>query len=107
MAMPLLAENFNARVGSPPDPRVTDVGDSIPPQLQNTDSTVNNSWPQAYAAVCRQCNHFSALAEPWQTPCIAYFQALQITMASRLDHTLWTQTSSLFHSALQCGANQA
>ncbi|DBA81924.1 TPA: hypothetical protein ACH3X1_007637 [Trebouxia sp. C0004] len=37
----VLAGDFNARVGSLPDPWVADVGDSIPPQLQNSDNTVN------------------------------------------------------------------
>ena len=37
----MLAGGFNARVGSLHDPWVTDVGDSIPPQLQNTESTIN------------------------------------------------------------------
>ncbi|DBB05592.1 TPA: hypothetical protein ACH3X1_012536 [Trebouxia sp. C0004] len=77
----ILAGDFNARVGSLPDPWVADVGTGIPPQLQSTDSCRTPTC----AAVCRQCDESLHWQDLGRHPCTAYFQG---SHKHSLDHVL-------------------
>ena len=71
----LLAGDFNARGGGLPDPWMTDVGDSILPQLQNTASIINTHG----CKLMRLRADSAMIPLHWQNldrhPCTAYFQA--------------------------------
>ena len=99
----LLAGAFNARVGSlfEPWPWVLDVGDSIPPQLQNIDSTINAHGLK----LMRLCGDSAMILYTGRTladtPAQPTFKARTNTMASHLDHIL--VDPDLFSSIEHCG----
>ena len=97
----VLAGDFNARVGSLPDPWVTDVGDSIPPQLQNTDSTINAHGRKLMRLCADSAMILCTGRTLADTPAQPTFKARTNTMASRLDHIL--VDPDLFSSIQHCG----
>ena len=96
-----LAGDFNARVGSLPDPWVTDVGNSIPPQLQNTDSTINAHGRKLMRLCADSAMLLCTGRTLADTPAQPTFKARTNTMASRLDHIL--VDPDLFSSIQHCG----
>ncbi len=84
----MLAGDFNARVGSLPDPWVADMGDSIPPQLQNTDSTVNAHGRKLMRLCADSAMILCTGRTLADTPAQPTFKARTNTVASRLDHVL-------------------
>ncbi|DBB15210.1 TPA: hypothetical protein ACH3X3_004214 [Trebouxia sp. C0006] len=84
----VLAGDFNARVGSLPDPWVADMGDSIPPQLQNTDSTVNAHGRKLMRLCADSAMILCTGRTLADTPAQPTFKARTNTVASRLDHVL-------------------
>ena len=101
----VLAGDFNARVGSLPDPWVTDVGDSIPPQLQNTDSTIKAHGCKLMRLFADSAMILCTSRTLADTPTQPTFKARTNTMASRLDHIL--VDPDFFSSIQRCGAKQA
>jgi len=94
----VLAGDFNARVGSLPDPWVADVGDGIPPQLQNTDGTVNTHGRK----LMRLCADSTVILCTGRTLADTPAQPTRTnTVASRLDHVL--VDPDLFSSIQYCG----
>ncbi len=97
----VLAGDFNARVGSLPDPWVADMGDSIPPQVQNADSTVN-AHGRKLVRLCADSAMILCTGRTLaDTPAQPTFKARTNTVASRLDHVL--VDPDLFSSIQYCG----
>ena len=96
----LLAGDFNARVGNLPDPWVTDVGHGVPPQLLNTDNTINSHGRK----LVRLCEDSAMILCTGRTlgdlPALPSFKARTNTVASRLDHVL--VDPDLFSSIQSC-----
>ena len=97
----VLAGDFNARVDSLPDPWVTDVGDSIPSQLRNTDSTINAHGRKLMRLCADSAMILCTGRTLADTPAQPTFKARTNTMASRLDHIL--VDPDLFSSIQHCG----
>ncbi len=97
----VLAGDFNARVGSLPDPWVADVGDSIPPQVQNTDSTINAHGRKLVRLCLDSAMVLCTGRTLADTPAQPTFKARTNTVASRLDHVL--VDPDLFSSIQYCG----
>ena len=97
----VLAGDFNARVGSLPDPWVADMGDSIPPQLQNTDSTVNTHGRKLMRLCADSAMILCTGRTLADTPAQPTFKARTNTVASRLDHVL--VDPGLFSFIQYCG----
>ena len=97
----MLAGDFNARVGSLPDPWVTDVGDGIPPQLQNTDITINVHGRKLMRLCANSAMILCTGRTLADTPAQPTFKARTNTVASRLDHVL--VDPDLFSSIQHCG----
>ncbi|DBA77818.1 TPA: hypothetical protein ACH3X1_009175 [Trebouxia sp. C0004] len=90
-----------ARVGSLPDPWVADVGDSIPPQLQNTDNTINAHGRKLVRLCADSAMVLCTGRTLADTPAQPTFKARTNTMASCLDHVL--VDPGLFSSIQYCG----
>ena len=96
----MLVGDFNAKVGSLPDPWVADVGDGIPPQPQNTDSTVNTHG-RRLVRLCADSAMILCIGRTLaDTPAQPTFKARTNTVASRLDHVL--VDPDLFSSIQYC-----
>ena len=97
----LLAADFNARVGSLSEPWVTDVGGSIPPQLQITNSTTN-AHGRKLVQLCADSAMILCTGRTLaNTPAQPTFKARTNMMASCLDHIL--VDPDLFSSIEHCG----
>ena len=84
----LLAGDFNARVGNLPDPWVADVGHGVPPQLLNTDNTIN-SHGRKLVRLCEDSAMILCTGRTsGDTPALPSFKARTNTVASCLDHVL-------------------
>ncbi|DBB05730.1 TPA: hypothetical protein ACH3X1_012331 [Trebouxia sp. C0004] len=84
----VLAGDFNARVGSLPDPWVADVGTGIPPQLQNTNSSINTHGRKLVRLCADSAMILCTGTTLADTPPQPTFKASTNTVASRLDHVL-------------------
>ncbi len=84
----VLAGDFNARVGSLPDPWVADVRDSIPLQVQNTNSTINAHGRKLVRLCLDSAMVLCTGRTLADTPAQPTFKARTNTVASRLDHVL-------------------
>ena len=96
----LLAGDFNARVGNLLDPWVADVGHGVPPQLLNTENTINahgrklmRVYEDSSMILCTGRTVGDTAARP-------SFKARANTVASRLDHVL--VDPDLFPSIQSC-----
>ena len=84
----LLAGDLNARVGAASQPWITELGEGISAQLQNSDITVNGHGRK----LMRLCEEAAMVLctgrTPGDTPAQPSFRARSNTEPSRLDHVL-------------------
>ena len=84
----LLAGDFNARVGAASQPWVTELGEGISAQLQNSDITVNGHG-RKLLCLCEEAAMVLCTGRTaWDTPAQPSFRARSNTEPSRLDHAL-------------------